>query len=456
MIFVLVFALMPGSYAPRLVAAAGQGQPPVITLEDAYARALATDQSIRTAYLEIKKANLLPWSALLSRYGPQISGNGSYDASETTRRTMTDGQIGGGTTMSSGSTVRVRTVADSRQVGLSYDQTLVDFSVIPAWRLGKLTKRATNLQHQFIVRQTLFGVAQAYYEVLKQQAIVEVNRQTVDLAGTQLDISQKRYNVGDVARTDVARARATLEDARRAMIESKNALAVARNTIGNILNLGGDTGFELAEPQAAQDDAMPFDVALNAAYNEREDFKIAQIAVDQDIARRNIVLGEYAPRAVAQLGEDWSLGHASNSKTRSDASSVVVSVQVPVFTGGQREIDLRTANYQIQQTRIALETTTKSIQQEVKTAWLQVRTLAQAIESLKAEVAAALQNYNDLQAQYHAGAAISLDVQTALRDLNNSRATLAGDRCDYQVALRDLKRAEAAFEQERVARSKTK
>jgi outer membrane protein len=406
---------------------------------------------------------LQPWSAVLTRYGPQINGNASYDASETTRRseqTITTGQIGSGTTMASSSTVtttvRTKTVADSRQIGLTYEQTLVDFSVFPAFHLGKLTAQAAKLQRQFTVRQTLFGVAQAYYNVLKQQAIVGVNRQTVDLAGAQLDIAQKRYNVGDVARTDVARARATLEDGRNALIQSQNALDVARNTLGNILNLGGDTGFELAEPTPATDDATPFDDALHAAYEGREDFKVAQIAVEQDIARRNVIIGEYTPRAVAQAGQDWSLGHSSGPASRSDVSSVTLSVQMPFFTGGQREIDLRTANFQIQETRIALETTSKSIQQEVKTAWLQVRALDQAIEALKAEVAASLQNYNDLQAQYHAGAAISLDVQTALRDLNNSRATLAGDRFDYQVALRDLQRAQAAFQQERVARMKIK
>src|SRR5438105_644855 len=50
----------------------------LLTLEQAYDRALATDQTIRIAYWEIRKANLLPWSAL-AKLGPQITANGSYD-----------------------------------------------------------------------------------------------------------------------------------------------------------------------------------------------------------------------------------------------------------------------------------------------------------------------------------------------------------------------------------------
>jgi len=40
--------------------------------------------------------------------------------------------------------------------------------------------------------------------------------------------------------------------------------------------------------------------------------------------------------------------------------------------------------------------------------------------------------------------------------LNNSRTLLTNQIYDYQIALRDLKRAEAAFQKERVEKSKLK
>src|SRR5579871_3528624 len=51
-----------------------------LTLEQAYDRTLATDQTIKIAYWEIRKANLLPWSAL-AKLGPQLSAGGSYQKS---------------------------------------------------------------------------------------------------------------------------------------------------------------------------------------------------------------------------------------------------------------------------------------------------------------------------------------------------------------------------------------
>ena len=41
----------------------------------------SSDQSIRIAYLEVRKARLLPWSAL-TRLGPQLAASGNYTRSE--------------------------------------------------------------------------------------------------------------------------------------------------------------------------------------------------------------------------------------------------------------------------------------------------------------------------------------------------------------------------------------
>jgi outer membrane protein TolC len=64
------------------------------------------------------------------------------------------------------------------------------------------------------------------------------------------------------------------------------------------------------------------------------------------------------------------------------------------------------------------------------------------------------QNYQDLQNQYEAGTATSLDTQTALIALANSRTNLITQTYQYQVALRDLDRAIAVFQNPRVKSAK--
>jgi len=418
----------------------------VITLEEAYDMTLASDQSIRIAFYESRKANLLPWSAL-AKLGPQLVGNASYtNAHSNTHNDVVEAPA---------TSNYIQTAINTQFSGFTYTQPLFDPSVFPAYRYGKLSAKAARLQYQFTVRQTLFGVAQAYYNALKQQKLVAVNQQTVDLANEQLKTAQARFDAGAVARIDVLRARATLEDAHNTLIQSQGTLDTARDTLSNILNLGGKTNFTLVEPTDESDPGTPFEDSLKCAYDGREDYKVSAIAVDQQIALRGEVVAQYGPKIVAQGSTQWSRT-SGDSAGRQHDESAVVAVTMPFLTGGQREIDLIAANQNISQSRLNLEKTTKSIESEVKAAWLNVRTGREALKALTAEVEASTQNYTDLEAQYQAGAATSLDAQTALRDLNNSRTLLTNQIYDYQIALRDLKRAEAAFQKERVEKSKLK
>lgn len=426
-----------------------------LTLEEAYDRALATDQTVAIALVESYKARLLPVSALTA-LGPQIFANLSYDPSESTT-TGGSGSPSAATTRSGvvgivpGNSRKVTTRTDLLRAGITYQQTLFDLTVFPAYRLGKLSDEAARLQYHTVVRDTLFGVARSYYDALKQHALVGVNEVTLALAEEQLDQAEKRIKVDPGKRTDVLRAIATKENARRALIESQAALTLSRNTLSNILNMGGRDDFELVEPPDARFDDESFDAALAEAYARREDYKVSAIAIQQDIERRNQVRGEYGPRIVAGINQNWDAYNGSDRYVNN--WSAALALQIPIFTGGQREIDMRTAQYQIDQTRLNHDRFGKTIQEELKAAWLSVRTLKETIKALRAEVDAAAQNYKDLQVQYQAGTATSLDVQTALRDLNNSRTTQAAQTYDYQVALRDLQRAQAAFQPLRVTKA---
>ena len=402
-----------------------------ITLEQAYSRTLASDQSIRIAYTEICKANLLPWSAL-TKFGPRITGGFSYNHVETTTHYFDP----------------TLAILDAQNTSISLNQPLIDFTFFPAFTYGKLTVKSNRLQYQLTIRNVLFGVAKAYYEVLKQQKIVILDKTTLDLADNQLRLSQNQYDAGAVSQVDVLRAQSSVESARQSLIVDQNILELDRNTLANTLNLHGkDRDFEVEQPADAPEPIHSFEENLSLAYAGREDYRISAIAIDQTKAQRNQVIAQYAPTANAQFTQNWS---ENRSAPGADAWAALVSVQIPIFTGGQREIDLKAAHLNINEAKINLETAQKSVESDVKATWLQVESLRQTIMSLKAQVKANEQNYQDLLNQYEAGAATSLDTQIALIQLANSKTSLVTQTYQYQVATRDLQRAIAIFQNNRV------
>jgi outer membrane protein len=221
------------------------------------------------------------------------------------------------------------------------------------------------------------------------------------------------------------------------------------------LNLAPDAPIDLVEPPDYPGMLPAFDPLLQRAYAQREDLRVRVLTIDQDLARRDEIIADYGPRVVAQF--DTSRNNITGSSaSRNYDWQAAVSVQVPILTGGQREIDLLTANRQIEQTRLDRERAAKTVESEVKQAWLTVRTLQQTIKALHAQVVAAEQGYHDLEIQYRAGTALSVDVLTALNDLNIARKDLAVQTYDFQVALRNLEQTSGVFQEARVRTSKFK
>ena len=405
----------------------------VITLDEAYDIAAATDQSIRIAYWQIRMANLLTWSALTA-LGPNLSAGGGYDRNQAHAAGLIN-------------------TNETSNLNVTFSQTFVNFGVFPAYHYGKLAAVAARLQHQFTIRQVLFGVAKAYYQVLTDEGVVQVDQKTVDLAAKQLDVAQKRLDVGEVTPTDALNAQVTLESAKVALIQEQNTLLLDRDTLGNILNLGGDSGFQLVLPPDYPTTIPPFEKLLAIAYRNREDLQVGNIGIGEDIAKKGEVIAEYAPQLVGNASDSYANAHGFYGP-QSQVWDANVAVTMPFLTGGQREINLKTAGEQIEIDRLNRDTIAKNVEAAVRQAWLSARSLQESLVSLRVQVDAARESYRDEQHEYEAGTAASVDLLTALVNLNTSENSLAVQVYAYQVALRDLEQAAGVFQQQRVQREK--
>ena len=148
----------------------------VLTLDAACERALATDQSIRIAWLEVTKSDLLSWRAL-TRLEPRIRGSFGVRETDLDRRTVSSARTD---TLTNGSSSSLRNgftsqglpqttaetaafthrqrqtdkaptetlarTAHGASASVILEQPLLDLTVFPAWKLGKLSAQAARLQ----------------------------------------------------------------------------------------------------------------------------------------------------------------------------------------------------------------------------------------------------------------------------------------------------------------------
>ena len=410
----------------------------VLALEEAYQLAVVNEEQVAIAARELAKAKLLPWRAvaLMTPRG-DIGGAYSRNKDEIAFNAPPEarGLFGGS------SVIRPR---NNWLSTFEVTQPLIEPSFFPSWRLGKDAVREEEERYEFTVRGVLFGVAQAYYEVLRFEAQVKVAQDTLNLAQEELKRAHVRFRVGEVTKTDILRAEVAVERAGRALVVDRNRLKLARTVLARTVGLSETVGVLEPTPPPAVESA--YAGLLDQAYAQRQDLRAQNLAVRVANERKNLVLTRYFPQVDAQFS--YPRLDPETFANRDEFWTLFVNLRWPLFDGGNRELDLLEANETLAQTKLRVTELEKQIRVEVREALLSVETLHATLETLHKEVALARENYEMTSKQYRVGLSTSLDVNTALNALNQVRTQLIDQTYTYQIALLNLDNTVGVFAQD--------
>ena len=416
----------------------------IVPLEEAYQLAVANEEQVAIAARELAKAQLLPWRAI-ALMTPRGEVAGAYTRNKNEISFVQEGANLDPARQVFGTTASIRP-QDTWRATFSVTQPLFEPSFFPSWRLGKDAVHEGEQRYDFIVREVLFGVAQAYYEVLRFRAQVKIAQDTLNLAREELRRAQARFRVGEVTKTDVLRAEVSVERAERALVVDRNRLKLARTVLARTIGLSEVVG--VMEPVAASFSRQDYAQLLEQAYDQRQDLRAQKLAIQVQQGQKNIVLARYFPQVDARFA--YPRLDPETFADQDEYWSLFVNLRWSIFDGGSREIDLQEANENLSQAKLRVGELKKEIRVEVREALLTVETLQITLEMLKKEVDLAQENYDVTSKQYRVGLSTSLDINTSLNALNQARTQLADQTYAYQVALLSLDNTVGVFAQDYV------
>jgi len=409
-----------------------------LALEDAYRLALQNEEQIKIAGKELAKAQLLPWRAY-TQLTPRAEIDGVFTRNKEEIAFFSQPTIPGGSTTPS--TIRP---LESWQGTFVVTQPIIQPSFPPSLQLGKHTVRQNVENYEFTIREVLFGVARAYYDVLRSQAQVVVAQDTLRLTQDVLKQAQARFRVGEVTKTDVLRAEVEVARAERTLITNRNNLQLTLTVLARAI--GVKEPLRVVEPTPPQYGGGGYEQLVEKAYKQRQDVRAQAAAVEVARQRKNQVIARYFP----QVNVQWQFPRLDSPTfaNRDRFWTMLLNFQVPLFDGGVREIDLQEQSENLAETELQLDRPRKDVAVEVKQSLLAVETLGATLQTLKKEVALAQENYDITSKQYRVGLATSLDVNTALNTLNQVRTQFTDQTYAYQVVLLGLDRSVGSFAQD--------
>lgn len=297
---------------------------------------------------------------------------------------------------------------------------------------GRRTKLGiTQAQQQLTAAQARFEAARlelagqvgtAFYDLLRQRALLQIARATEAEAVRQYVDAGKRFKLGDAPELDVTRARVPVANARAAEFSALNALAVARATLNVLIGQPLDAPLDVQDVPLA---ATQLDLTLEAARTRAIAFSPSVRAADATV-RANETALQIAKRSrdpvLALQGSDIR----SNDKTGfSRLDSVQATISIPLSDGGLSKAQRQAAQAALEQARaqaqVARQTTLLAVSAAYLTAQSSQKQLGAALEARDVAQTA----YDKTARGYRLGLFPLADVLTAGNELRQARTAYA-------------------------------
>jgi outer membrane protein len=283
-----------------------------------------------------------------------------------------------------------------------------------------------------VTEQTvLLSAVTAYMNLLRDSAILDLQRRNVEVLQEQLRQTRDRFNVGEVTRTDVAQSESRGAAGRSQVLSAeanyKAAGAAYRQVIGNDpgkLNAGSPVDrFSPHNLPAAVEFASASHPAVTAA----------QYNVDVAVTQVKVAEGALLPTVTLQGTFQKSFMTGLNGMESYNAS-VLGQLSVPVYQGGAEYSAIRQAKETLGQKRLDLDTARDQVRQLVVQSWGQLDAAKGNIDATNSQVQAAEIALNGVREEARVGQRTTLDVLNAQQELVNARVALVTAQRDRVVA----------------------
>jgi outer membrane protein len=410
------------------------------TLTEAMAFAYDNNPNLRAARAQLRAVDENV-AVAMSGWRPSIivNGNVTREHVRSVNPTSVVTPPVGGVTGSTGATtspflVGTQTLTQEQLAATVTQPLFRGFKTVAGVAQAKDQVMAQRARLQSTEAQVLLQVASAYNGVLEAQALVDLNQNQVQVFKRQLDATQDRFRVGELTRTDVSQAEASLSGAQASLVQAQGTLEQARATYLNVVGKPPENLSSPALPQqmpANEADAVDHAITVNPDYIAAD---YTARAADQNI---RVVQGDLLPSAslVGQFAKGWNTISKDSTITVYSGEAVVT---VPLYQQGAEWARLRQAKSEYGQARLTADQARNDARSNAIASWNTLQATTAAQSSIQAQINANAIAAEGVQREAEVGSRTVIDVLIAQQTLLSSRVSLVQNFHDQQVAAYQL------------------
>ena len=332
------------------------------------------------------------------------------------------------------------TVSQPLLRGFGPNATYFDLRNSERARAGQ--ERSYELQRQRLA----IDVTAAFYQIVKQRALLGVSRQSLKRSSGNRQASEARMKVGLASKLDVLRAELQASQTEDSLVQSR---ALLDNALENFRLLLGLSPSEPLEPETLElpedleaSEVEAIDVLVARALATRLDLKETREQVKD--AERSLALSRQSLLPQLDLGLSLTkTGFGPSFGSALDVADGRVSLFLSTSYPLERSSDKANkaiAELELASRKRSLARRELEIEAEVRSAIRSLERIRKSIELQKKSVLVSEQQLRLATLRYQRGLASNFDVVDAEGNLVSVRSALVGLLTDYQVARVDLLR----------------
>ena len=320
---------------------------------------------------------------------------------------------------------------------LSGNMLLFDFGKTKAQAdLAKRTYESTQFALQNSINNVIFGVKQAYYNLLFAQQQVQVYEDTVADYTLHLEQAKAYYDIGTKAKIDVLTAEHNLGKAKLGLIQAKNTLKIAYVQLSNAMGTPDVSDYDVTDNLTTKAYQIAVEDAVNTAFETSPELLAAKKKADASGLLVRASRRAFAPN-VSGFGSYTRGGKKLDTDYGYQFGAQITYQNVNLMLL-KKQVDEAKANYK--KDLADYENTKQTLYFEVKQAYINLTNAQESIVVAKLSMDQAKEQYDQASGRYKVGLGDAIELKDAETTYRNAQLDYYNTLLNYHVSAANLEK----------------
>jgi len=392
------------------------------TLEDVLVSAYTTNPTLLARRAQLRATDEAVPQAL-SNWRPKVTLSGELSRGRYESNTSSQAREQGRTSETGTLTITQplyrggRTVAETRQAEANVLANRADLAVSE--------------------QTVLLSAATAYLDVVRDEAVLNLNVNNEQVLRRQLEAAQERFRVGEITRTDVSQAEARLAGAIADRAAADGAL---QNSRAKFITVIGRPAEALQATQQAVAVPVSFDEIKSVTLAKNPSVVYSDWIAEAAKHGIDLKFGELMPE-LSLVGEAGKGHNTSQLGNETETLEATLKLTVPIYEAGDVYSQVRETKHTYGRRKIEADKARRDALESATKAWEDLTATRSKIKSLEAQLRASELALAGVEEEAKVGSRTVLDVLNAEQELFTARVNLVRAQRDETVAAYTLKSA---------------